>query len=554
VFLHGTTVATNALLEGRGAKTALITTAGFDDLIEIGRQTRPSLYDNKIDRPRPLVERPSRHGYRDPDSLRQFLDDVKPESLAIGLLDADRDSAGEEEIERAVASWSTTVPVSRSSVVNPEFREFERIATTVVNAYLRPTVGSYLLDLERRLKTRALVMRSSGGLTSTSKAAELAASLLLSGPAGGVVAAAACGTAHGWKRVISFDMGGTSTDVCRIENGEPQVGGGRTVGGYVCRFPSVAVHTIGAGGGSIGWVDEGGALRVGPQSAGAWPGPAAYGRGGEVATVTDANLVLGRLGNALAGDTQLDRTAAEAALARVGSSLGLAPLKVAAGMVEIVNTHMEGAIRRVTVEEGADPREAALLAFGGAGGLHATAIARSLGMAAVLVPPHAGVFSALGLLLSPLRHDLSQSIVGMPLASLDDVVVNLEKRARREMKTEIGTEASEIQVSVEARYRGQSHETTVGYRVGSGRLQTDFEVAHEARNGFKSPGVEIEVVTVRIAALAPPALAWGEIGGTLKPGLEMSGPAIIEGANATTFLDEGERMVVLDDGTMEITW
>ncbi len=554
LLFHGTTVATNTLLEGTGARTVLITTAGFEDAIEIGRQNRPSLYDSNADRPPGLVERSERLGYSTPEDVDAFLTRTAPDSVAIALLGAHEDSSEEIAVAQAVAKWNGQIPISRSSFVNPEFREYERIATTVLNAYLRPGVERYLQALEDRIGRRVFVMQSAGGLTSTRGAAELAASILLSGPAGGVVAAAACGSAHGWSRVVSFDMGGTSTDVCRIEAGEPQLSGHRSIGGYVCRIPAVAVHTIGAGGGSIGWIDNGGALRVGPQSAGAWPGPAAYGRGGTQATVTDANLALGRLGQTLAGGVQLDRAAALRALASLGHDLGLGPEEVAWGMVEIVNSHMEGAIRRVTVEEGADPREAALVAFGGAGGLHATALARSLGMAAVLVPPHPGVFSALGLLLSPLRHDVSQSVIGVELSDLDTVIAQVEDRARQEMKDLLGVEAQALVVTVEARYRGQSHETPVIYERGSDRLTSDFERAHQARNGFVTPEVQIEVVTVRVAATSPAVLGWRDVGGSMAPGSEYSGPALIEGRDATIFLDDGERLVVLADGTMEITW
>lgn len=554
LLLHGTTVATNALLEGKGARTALITTRGFEDVLEIGRQDRPSLYDSNRDRPPSLVDRSRRHGLDSVADLHRFLDEARPESVAIGLLDSHQDSSAEIAVAQAVEAWNPSTPVSRSSFVNPEFREYERIATTVLNAYLRPVVSSYLASLEDRLERRTLVMRSSGGLTSTTGAAELAASILLSGPAGGVVAAAACGARHGWTRVISFDMGGTSTDVCRIENGQPQLGGGRSIRGYVCRLPSVAVHTIGAGGGSIGWIDDGGALRVGPQSAGAWPGPAAYGRGGTEPTVTDANLVLGRLGSSLAGDTELDADLAHRALAALGVKLGIRPEAVARGMIDIVNAHMEGAIRRVSVEEGADPRQAALLAFGGAGGLHATAVARALGMAAVLVPPHPGVFSALGLLLSPMRHDVTHSVIGVETEVLDDTIARLEDRAREEMAAVLGVEANEVNVSIDVRYRGQSHETPVDYVRGSGRLRVDFETAHRARNGFVTSEVEIEVVTVRLAATAPAVLSWSQVRGTLDPGSELVGPRLIEGPNATIYLDEGERLIVLADGTMEITW
>ena len=554
LLLHGTTVATNTLLEGKGARTVLITTAGFEDAIEIGRQNRPSLYDSNADRPAGLVERSERFGYSTVEGVGAFLTSTAPDSVAIALLGAHEDSSEEIAVAQAVTQWNDKIPISRSSFVNPEFREYERVATTVLNAYLRPGVERYLQALEDRLGRRVFVMQSSGGLTSTRGASELAASILLSGPAGGVVAAAACGSAHGWNRVVSFDMGGTSTDVCRIEGGEPPLSGHRSIGGYVCRMPAVAVHTIGAGGGSIGWIDNGGALRVGPQSAGAWPGPAAYSRGGTQATVTDANLALGRLGETLAGGVELDRGAAMRALASLGRDLGLGPEDVARGMIEIVNSRMEGAIRRVTVEEGADPREAALVAFGGAGGLHATALARSLGMAAVLVPPHPGVFSALGLLLSPLRHDVSQSVVGVEISELDAVIAQVEDRARQEMEDLLGVEAQALVVTVEARYRGQSHETPVFYERGSGRLTPDFEKAHQARNGFVTPEVQIEVVTVRVAATSRAVLGWRDVSGSMAPGAEYTGPKLVEGRDATIFLDGGERLVVLADGTMEITW
>lgn len=242
------------------------------------------------------------------------------------------------------------------------------------------------------------------------------------------------------------------------------------------------------------------------------------------------------------------------ALASLGHDLALGPEEVARGMIEIVNSHMEGAIRRVTVEEGADPREAALVAFGGAGGLHATALGRSLGMAAVLVPPHPGVFSALGLLLSPLRHDVSQSVIGIEMSNLDAVIAQVEDRARQEMEDLLGVKAQALVVTVEARYRGQSHETPVVYERGSDRLTPDFEKAHQARNGFVTPEVQIEVVTVRVAATSPAVLDWRDVSGSMAAGWEYTGPELIEGRDATIFLDAGERLAVLADGTMEITW
>lgn len=585
LLLHGTTVATNALLQRKGGRTLLVTDRGFEDLIEIGRQVRPSLYDSNADRATALVSRHHRLGWGSKEKLVSQIESLAPEAVAVALLNSFADPASEQAILGAITDRFPTLSVSISSEINPEFREYERIATTVLNAYLQPVVARYLRALDERLGGRILVMRSSGGLTSISGATSLAASILLSGPAGGVVAAAACGRAHGWARVISFDMGGTSTDVSRIENGDPQMAGERTLDGLVCRMPSVAIHTIGAGGGSIGWADRGGILQVGPHSAGAVPGPASYGRGGEEPTVTDANLIVGRLGSdtELAAGTKLNSQLAQQAMAGLGAKLGLEPLAAATGMLEIVNTHMEGALRRVTIEEGADPRSAALMAFGGAGGLHATSVARALGMSAVLIPPHAGVFSALGLLLSPQRQDVVQTVrLRADLSDLDQTLAQLEERATREMEVSLGASPSVLTSSIDARYRGQSHETNVPYQRGAGaeRLRADFTAAHQLRNGFSLDDHEVEVVTLRVAATAPASLTWNDLAfrpepgeprrgvrvspdgsemtrwwrPALREGSTVEGPALIEEAEATTFLDRSETAQVLGDGTLEITW
>lgn len=586
LLLHGTTVATNALLQRKGGRTLLVTDRGYEDLIEIGRQVRPSLYDSNADRATALVSRQHRLGWESKEMLVLQIESHAPEAVAVALLNSFADPASERAIVGAITDRFPTLPVSISSEINPEFREYERVATTVLNAYLQPVVARYLRSLDECLDAgRILVMRSSGGLTSISGATALAASILLSGPAGGVVAAAACGRAHGWARVISFDMGGTSTDVSRIENGEPQMAGERTLDGLVCRMPSVAIHTIGAGGGSIGWADRGGILRVGPHSAGAVPGPASYGRGGEEPTVTDANLMVGRLGSdsELAAGTTLNSQLAQQAMAGLGAKLGLDPLAAAAGMLEIVNTHMEGAVRRVTIEEGADPRSAALMAFGGAGGLHATSVARALGMSAVLIPPHAGVFSALGLLLSPQRQDVVQTVrLRADLSDLDHALAQLEERATREMEVSLGISPSSLISSIDARYRGQSHETNVAYQKGAGaeRLRADFTAAHRLRNGFSLADHEVEVVTLRVAATAPASLTWNDLAfrpeageprrgvrissdgsemtrwwrPALREGSTIEGPGLIEEAEATTFLDRSETARVLGDGTLAITW
>jgi N-methylhydantoinase A len=588
LLLHGTTVATNALLERKGARTVLVTDAGFEDLIEIGRQDRPSLYDSMVDRPPSLVDRADRIGWRTEADLSEVLASLHPQAVAVALLNAFVDGAAEVDLGSIISEILPGIPVSLSHRVNGEFREYERFATTVLNAYLQPVVTGYLSALTASLiqtVSRVLVMRSSGGLTSAEGGAELAAALLLSGPAGGVVAAAACGSSHGWNRIISFDMGGTSTDVCRIENGQPEVGSGLSYDGVVCRLPSVAVHTIGAGGGSIGWRDQGGALRAGPRSAGAWPGPAAYGRGGDQPTVTDANLLAGRLGaeRPLAGHTSLDLVLASSALQRLAATFGMVMTEAADGILEVIDAHMERAIRRVSIEQGADPRQAPLLAFGGAGALHATGLARRLDMPAVLVPPHAGVFSALGLLLSPVRHDLVKTTVmndGDP--QLDQTIGSLTHQAASDFMATIGHPATTTSVTVDVRYPGQSHETAVDYERGLGwdQLRSRFHVAHSRRNGFARPEDQIELVTIRVAATSEPQLSWSDLPGpaptgepllgerslpngswaqrvwrpALEAGFEIAGPAVIEEESATTWLGVGERARVLDDGTIEIVW
>src|SRR5680860_372322 len=336
-FLHGTTTATNALLERTGARTLLVTSPGFEDVIEIGRQDRPSLYDPFADRPEPLVQR---------DDRVSDLSDIDPAlfgAVAVSLLHSYDDPSAEQAIGRELARVVPETAVALSSDVAAEFREFERTSTTVLNAYLTPVVAAYLSRLEAEVKASGLadaiaVMRSSGGLISGQDAAALPASILLSGPAGGVVAAAAIGRILCRNHVVAFDMGGTSTDVCRIDDGRPEIAYERAVDGYPCRMPSAAIHTVGAGGGSIGWIDPGGSLRVGPKSAGAEPGPACYGRGGTEATVTDANVLLGRIAPraALGGRLTLDPAPAAAALRSLGEPIGMTDTQAALGLVRVV--------------------------------------------------------------------------------------------------------------------------------------------------------------------------------------------------------------------------
>jgi len=579
LLLHGTTVATNALLERKGARTALITTDGFTDVIEIGRQDRPSLYDASADRPDPLVPR-ERRAVR-PEDLSDF------ESVAVSLLWSFRDPEEELAVLDRIAAVHPELSVSLSSRVAPEFREYERTSTTVLNAYLSPIVGRYLRNLREKARAAGLaegllVMRSSGGLMDVEAAVGLPAAILLSGPAGGVIASAELGRALGRDRLISFDMGGTSTDVCRIDDGRPETAYQRAIDGYPCLMPSVAVHTVGAGGGSVAWIDPGGALRVGPRSAGAIPGPACYRRGGTDATVSDADLLIGRLSPHLAGDVTLDPSLANAAVARLADVLSLTVEATALGMAEIVEAHMERAVRAVSVEQGADPRSAALVAFGGAGGMHATALARRLDMAGVIIPPYAGVFSALGLLLSPPRVDLSMSVAAGPV---DVQVAALAGRAARQLADETGSGPVDVATSIDVRYRGQSHETTVPYRAGEGLtvLEVRFHEEHRVQNGFARQGDPIEVVTARAVALGAPALTWADldevvpvgeprrasrevlVGSSsietnvwwrpaLAAGAEVTGPAVVEEPEATVWIGPGERAVVHSSGALEVQW
>lgn len=589
-LLHGTTIATNALLERKGARTGLITSAGFADVIEIGRQNRPSLYDPMVDRPHPLVARADRVGIGTPGELD--LDRLAGcDAIAVCLLSSYADPTSEYAVRERLATLG--LPVSLSVDVAPEFREYERTSTTVLNAYLTPVVARYLRNLVARVRDAGLaadvwVMRSSGGLIAAIEGARLPASILLSGPAAGVVAAAELGAAHGVDRLISFDMGGTSTDVCRIDAGRPEISYERPVGGYPCRLPGVAIHTVGAGGGSLGWLDSGGSLRVGPASAGSLPGPACYGRGGTRPTVTDANVALGRIAPRalLGGRLRIDRSLAVEAIGRLAVESGVGREEAALGMIDVVEEVMAGAIRTVSIEQGADAREAVLVAFGGAGGLHAASLARRLDMAGVLVPPRAGVFSALGLLLSPPRMDVARSVLltGADEARLDRAVHRLAVTAEAELQ-EAGAEAEVVSTFVDARYLGQSHELTVPYAAGDGweALSDRFHRLHSERNGFARPTDPVEAVTVRAEAAAAPALtvddlpAWQPIGEAerpgrevlvgdgavparvlrrdgLAPGFEASGPAVIEEREATTYIGPGEQFRVHESGAVEISW
>jgi N-methylhydantoinase A len=586
-LLHGSTVATNALLERAGADTVLVTDSGFEDVIEIGRQDRPSLYDPFVDRPEPLVPRRCRLGLgADLAHLVEQVAELAPQAVAVSLAYSFADPSTERKVGAALGPLG--VPISLSSSVAAEFREFERTSTTVLNAYLASVVGSYLRRLEERaagVARRVQVMRSSGGLMGITEAAGLAAALLLSGPAGGVVAAAEMSRARGHRRIVTFDMGGTSTDVSRIEDGRPDVAYQRTVDGYVCRMPSVAVHTVGAGGGSIAWIDPGGSLRVGPNSAGADPGPASYGKGGVEATVTDAHLALGRIDptSRLGGDLALDVEAGTAALRRVGEVMGLDGEATAQGIVDVVEAHMERAIRTVSVEQGVDPRDAVLVAFGGAGGLHATSLARKLSMASVEVPPFAGVLSALGLLMAPPRHDSARSVASG--SDVESAVRRISEEATAAFRDSHGSAPATVERAVDMRYHGQAHEITVPLEPGDtiAEAAVRFHRLHREMNGFSRQDDPVETVTVRAAAQGKAHLGWADLPkiaeGPLPPprirpvvfggrsvesakwwrpdlpaGATVTGPAVVSEEVGTTVLAPGESAVVASDGTLEIRW
>lgn len=594
-LIHGTTVATNALLERKGAPTALITTDGFADVIAIGRQDRPSLYDSFADRPAPLVASAHRFGVDgsnldsvDFEGLKAAISGYGLDSIGVCLMYSFVDASAEQRIRAELTGLG--LPISLSSEIVPEFREFERTSTTVLNAYLTPAMKAYLDSLAVRITQSSiaqdvLVMRSSGGLMSLEKAASLPAAALLSGPAGGVIATAALASALGDDRVVAFDMGGTSTDVCRIEAGEPEVRFNREVAGHPCLMPSVAVHTVGAGGGSIAWVDSGGALRVGPQSAGATPGPACYSKGGTEPTVTDANVVLGRISPEalLAGEVAVDVEAAASAVGRLGRVLGLDLVATAEGILRVAEAHMERAIRAVSIEEGADPRAARLVAFGGAGGLHATNLAKSLDMSGVVVPPMAGVFSAFGLLLAPPRNDASHTVHLSEGADLRTAMEEVSEVAVKGLLA-MGVELHDVRATADVRYVGQAHETSIAAspHTSWAEVEERFTAAHVLRNGFSRPGDEIELVTVRASAVGVPTLTWDQVRyppgnpgahstrlvvfegeafetkivqrGALVVGEELAGPAIVEEDESTTVLAPGDRLAVHSSGALEISW
>ena len=513
--LHGTTVGTNTLLQRKGARVAFVTTAGFEDSIEIGRQHRPRLYDFFFEKDPPLSpaelrfgvdERVSAEGeiLRAPEdtALNALADQImaqQPEAIALSLLFSFVNPENEKQVTQALEK--TGVPLSISHQILPEFREFERASTVLVNAYLQPVMQKYLRGLERRIQGRIFVMQSSGGITALETAAAEPVRTVLSGPAGGVVGASAMARRSGFERIIGFDMGGTSTDVALVD-GAASTTNEAEVAGLPVRVPILDIHTVGAGGGSLARFDAGGALRVGPESAGADPGPICYGRGLRP-TVTDANLLLGRLpaDQFLGGDFKLDLQRAQKLtqqwLKEQGSRLPVEDF--AAGVVRVVNANMEKAIRVVSIERGYDSRQFSLVAFGGAGAMHACELAQALRIPRVIVPAYPGALSALGILMSDVVKDSSRTVLmrvrELPGRKLDRLYDELQRNISSELEREGWKGRVIFEKSADLRYRGQGYELNLAFGVD---LLERFHAEHKRRYGYSSPEREVEIVTVRM--------------------------------------------------------
>ncbi len=619
-FAHGMTVATNALLEGSVARTALVATEGFTDVVALGRQARAHLYRLCEAHPAPLAPAERRFGAPermtpdgplralDPEAARALVEELaqtEPEAVAVALLHSYAHPEHERQLGELIAERLPTVHVSLSHELVGTFREYERAATTEVDAAVSPLLGSYLRRLGAEADaaglTRPAVMQSSGGLTNAASAAAHGALTVLSGPAGGVQGALVLAELAGERDVVCFDMGGTSCDVCVIEGGRVAETAEAVVAGRPVALAALEIHTVGAGGGSIAWRDPGGALRVGPHSAGADPGPACYGHGGEHPTVTDANLLLGRLpaDAPLAGGLQLDREAAERAVGDLASQLGLteganspyssapAPgqrppprtLRCAEGIVRVAEAEMERALRTVTVERGVDPRGFALMPFGGAGPLHAAALARALGMRRILVPRASGVLSALGLAAAAPRRDAARTVM-LAGGSFDTRLATEREALVARARKELGAEAEQVAVRYELRYRGQSFELAVREEdvpaqtaapprpppqtapppspqtttpPSPDALREAFAQTHEQRYGYRDDGVEVELVTIRASARgAAPQLRLSQATGEPVPGTRIEGPTVCALPGSTLFVPAGWEGEVGAQGTVHL--
>jgi len=594
-FAHGMTTATNALLERKGARTVSVTNRGFRDILEIGRQNRPRLYDPCPRRPEPLVGREMRvtaAGRMTPEGELEEMTpgdaaaaaaaaaSLEPESIAVCLLFSFLDPAHEELLERELKRAMPGVHVSLSSRVLPQFREYERLGTTAVDAYLTPVVGRYLAALEEKAASMGLpapdIMQSSGGVLKLSEARASAAPLLLSGPAAGVVGAVFSGEGCEVDDLIAFDMGGTSTDVCLVRDGAAETTTMAEVGGCPVALPMTGIHTIGAGGGSIAWVDAGGALRVGPESAGADPGPACYGKGGGAATVTDANLSLGYLGDTLGGadGLALDHATAHQAMDTLAASLGMGREEAALGVRSIANAGMVKAVRVISVERGHDPRRFVLVAFGGAGPMHAADLADELEIERVMVPVSCGVLSALGMVVGDRRRDRVRTVLtscGWDEELLEQGYTAMEAEAAAEMGEPL------LKRFADLRYAGQSHELTVPAASPLRRRQLEeaFAVRHRQAYGYVPEGGKVELVNIRLVASLPqakPSLScvssapgrprrrqaffqgcWRQVEVWQRraiPAAGIAGPAIIEEEEATSVVPPGWRARLDDAGNL----
>ena len=609
ILLHGTTVGTNTLLQRKGARVALVTTAGFEDAIEIGRQARPRLYDFFFDRVPPLVSRDLRFGVdertasdgeilqspsrKDLQSLLNRLRRKKPEAVAISFLFSFANVKNETAVAATLRRLGT--PLSVSHQILPEFREYERTSTVVINAYLQPVMQRYLENLVRRTQQQAslqkkdsakiFVMQSSGGITALGAAAREPVRTVLSGPAGGVVGAAAMARRSGFERIISFDMGGTSTDVALVDR-QVRASSQGEIAGLPVGVPMLDIHTVGAGGGSMARFDAAGALRVGPESAGADPGPICYGRGTQP-TVTDANLLLGRLqphrflGGEFTLDLERTRRISTEWLKRTKSRLTLE--QFAAGVVRVVNATMEKAMRVVSIERGYDPRDFTLVAFGGAGGLHACELAEALGIPRVIVPAMPGALSAFGILVSDVVKDYSRTVLWrtgakLPFAQADREFSILRRKAERDFRQEGWKDTIKHHCSVDVRYPGQGYELNVPYTRG---LMESFQSEHHRRYGYSYSDRGVELVTLRLRAsmkssqiparwktsttarLSSHEQAAVQFDGrklstaiyarqSLPAGKRFSGPAVVTEYSATTIVPRGNRFSLDRAGNLVI--
>ncbi len=607
---HGTTVATNAMIQRKGGKVALLVTEGFRDLLEIGRQIRPHMFSFQADYPAPLVPRERRlevserllydgtvHGPLEEDAITAAVGAVRDsgaDCLAICLLFGFINPAHEERLLAAVKNALPEVHVSISSQVQPEFREYERLSTTVLNAYLQPVMAGYLTEFEDRLaermpKANLGINQSAGGLMTPARARQLPIRTALSGPAAGVVGAIDAARGAELQNVITLDMGGTSADVCLIRELQADVTYDRWIEGYPARLASVDVNAVGAGGGSIAWFDRDGLMKVGPQSAGAHPGPACYGQGGTEPTVSDANLVLGRLSPAglLGGGMALDEDAARMALQPAAERLGMSVERTAHGLLGIVVANMVRAIRAISVERGHDPRDFALLPFGGAGPLHAGDVARALGISRMLVPLAPGILCARGLVVSDLRESFVLSrLTPLSDGTLADVrghMTRLREQAE-DWFDEAGVDATarNLQYSLDMRYVGQNYELQVDTDDALNDLAAKFFAVHERNYGYHNPDDPVEIVNLRITAFGrlqrpgeaarlaatgaaeavqhrPVWFVAGEAVETpvymrddLAPRHEIAGPAVIEQLDATTILAPGDHCQVDDSGNLKV--